>query len=107
MEPEIKKIDLVISDKNEKIKASKILREYTNRPYRDLLEAIENSEPSFTAELIPKQFYDGVKVVDSVIKSLEAEKISYDLFVNGKLESKEAISKINNQVKNITLKDFR
>lgn len=107
MKPECKKIDLVVSNKNVKIKASKIIREYVNRPYSELIAAVENSEPLFTAELVPEQFYDGIKVVVSVMSSLEKEKVPYSIFINGELETKEAVLKLENKVGGLTLQDFR
>lgn len=101
------KIDLVVSDISAKTKASKIVREYTNRPYRELLEAIENSEPLFTADLVPEQFYDGIKAVVSMISRFEEENIPNTIFINGKLETKEVVFEIKNKVENITVKDFR
>lgn len=101
------KIELVFADKDTKINAAKILREYVSRPYRELLEAVVKSEPVFITELLPEQFYDGIKDVVSVINNLDSVNIPYTIYINGELDRKETIFKIDSKVKNITLKDFR
>lgn len=107
MKPESKKIDLVVSDKSVKTKASKIIREYAKRSYHELIEAVENAQPLFTAELKPEDFYSGIKEFVTIIEKFDAEKISYTIFINGKLETKETVLEIEKKVQNITMKDFR
>ena len=107
MKPKNKRIDIVVTDNSTKIKACKALREHTSQSYSELLEAIEHSKPAFTATLIPDQVYSGIDNVCSVINRLEEKNIPYDLFINGKIDVKESILKIKNEVKSLLLKDFR
>lgn len=105
--PENKRVSLVVLDKTAKVRASKILRLFTKKTYRDLIKAVDNSQSIFLAELVPEQFYRGVKEVVVLLDELELNQIPYNILINGELETKEALLNIKNKVENITLEDFR
>lgn len=107
MKPESKTVEIFVLGQSDKAKVCKIFREYSDRPYSELIASIENSEPLIKMELVPDKFFYGIKEIISLVEKLEIESISFRICVNGEIEEKDALIKLKNKVDNLTLKDFR